>query len=179
MMTEEDKVTSASEPKMQTAFKTGTPILFLRPDDTLSSGPKDQALVPVVRVSIRPAFLHDKFNGDPTVDAIDALALIDTGADYQYMDSDFARRHGFLSDEETLVQGATNSSQQKVHPALFKLSDYAGYPTQAADFTSAPLRENGRKYDLILGMRFLSNGTLTMDFGSMRFHFALTGQSDK
>lgn len=172
-------MTSASEPGMQVAPLAGTPILFLRPDDTLSSGPKDQALVPVIRVSIRPAFLHDKFSGDPAVDAIDALALIDTGADYQYMDRDFASRHGFLSDRETLVQGSTNSSQQKVHPALFKLSDYAGHPTQAADFTSAPLRENGRKYDLILGMRFLSHGTLTMDFGSMLFRFELTGQANK
>lgn len=172
-------MTSASEPKKQGAPLAGTPILFLRPDDTLSTGPMDQALVPVVRVSIRPAFLHDKFTGDPAVGAIDALALIDTGADYQYIDKDFAERHGFLSDREAVVQGSTNSSQQKIHPGLFKLSDYAGYPTQAADFTSAPLRENGRKYDLILGMRFLSHGTLTMDFGSMRFHFALTGQSDK
>ena len=172
-------MTSAKEPKIQQTPLAGTPILFLRPDDSLSTGPKDQALVPVLRVSIRPAYLHDRLNGDPAVDAIDALALVDTGADYQFIDEDFAKRYGFLSDREILVQGPTHSSLHKAHPALFKLSDYPGYPTQAADFTSTPLRQNGRKYDLILGMRFLSHGTLTMDFSSMLFHFVLTGQSDK
>ncbi|MGE8461931.1 MAG: retropepsin-like aspartic protease [Pseudomonas capeferrum] len=167
------------EQQMKKLPVAGAPILFLRPDDTLSTGPMDQALVPVVRISIRPAFLHDKFKADPALEAIDALALIDTGADYQYIDKDFAERHGFLSERDALVQGSTNSSQQKVHPGLFKLSDYDGYPTQAADFTSAPLRENGRKYDLILGMRFLSHGSLTMDFGSMLFHFELTSQPNK
>ncbi len=172
-------MTSASELDLATDFFGGAPILFLRPDGTLASGPRDQALVPVVRVSIRPAFLHDRYKGDSSLDAIDVLALIDTGADYQYIDEDFAQKHGFLSDQTTMVQGATHSSEQKVHPGLFRLSDYPEYPTQATDFTSASLRKNGRQYDVILGMRFLSHGKLTMDFESMRFCFKLTGKPNK
>lgn len=168
-------MTSAVELNPNTMPLAGTPILFLRPDGTLASTPMDQAMVPVLRVSIRPAFLHDKFNADPTLDAITALALVDTGADYQYIDEDFAEHHGFKSNQTTIVQGATHSSEQKVHPALFALADYQGYPTLAADFTSSPLRRNGRQFDLILGMRFLSNGRLTMDFDSMLFRFTLTG----
>ncbi|WP_143515087.1 MULTISPECIES: retropepsin-like aspartic protease [unclassified Pseudomonas] len=172
-------MTSASEINLSTPHLAGTPILFLRPDGSLVSGPMDEGLVPVLRVSIRPAFLHDTMNADPTLDAITALALVDTGADYQYIDEDFAERHGFSSNQTTVVQGATHTSEQKVHPALFALADYLGHPTHAADFTSSPLRRNGRRYDLILGMRFLSHGTLTMDFSSMHFHFVLTGQPNK
>lgn len=172
-------MTSAIERNQNTMPQAGTPILFLRPDGTLSSTPMDQALVPVLRVSIRPAFLYDKLNSDPTLDSITVLALVDTGADYQYIDVDFAERHGFASNQTTFVQGATHSSEQKVHPALFALADYHGHPTLAADFTSTPLRRNGRQFDLVLGMRFLSNGTLTMDFSKMLFHFVLTGQSKK
>jgi predicted aspartyl protease len=164
---------------MKHALSNGAPIYFLRPDNTLSATPWDQGLIPVVRVSIRPAYLHDRSSSDPSLESIDAIALIDTGADYVYIDEDFATRYNFQSDSTMDVQGATGTTHQKVHPALFKLVEETNHPTMAAEFTSAPLRRNGRRYDIVLGMRLLSNGVLVMDFDSGVYRFEFTGQPNK
>ncbi|MDI3371652.1 retropepsin-like aspartic protease [Pseudomonas sp. V104_10] len=161
------------------AIKGGSPVFFLRPDLTLSPTAQDNQIIPVVRVSIRPAYLDDRLNADPSKEAIDALALIDTGADLVYIDEDFAKQHGFETNETATVSGATSTQQQAIYPALFKLRDDVMHPTQAAAFTSAPLRRNGRQYDLILGMQMLSNGILVMDFDSKIFRFEFTTQADK
>lgn len=163
---------------LASAINVGTPVFFLRPDQTLSPTARDHQIVPVVRVSIRPAFLDDRFKSDPSKEAIDALALIDTGADLLYIDENFALQHGFETNESATVSGATSTQQQAVYPALFKLCDDSGHRTQAALFTSAPLRQNGRKYDLILGMQLLSNGVLVMDFDSHTYRFEFTTQAN-
>ncbi|WP_223507834.1 MULTISPECIES: retropepsin-like aspartic protease [unclassified Pseudomonas] len=172
-------MTLIPEENLRDTTTQGAPIYFLRPDQTLALTPLDNALVPVVQISIRPAFLENKFEADPSKEAVNALALIDTGADYVYIDEDFAERNGFLSNADITVSGGTASSRQKVHPALFKLPDEVRHPTQAADFISAPLRKNGRKYDVILGMQLLSNGALIMDFGSNVFRFELNSKPNK
>jgi len=179
--TSREKVMTTTEvsSSLATKIKAGTPVYFLRPDQTLSPTARDNQIIPVVRVSIRPAFLDDRFNADPSKEAIDALALIDTGADLLYIDEDFALQHGFETNETATVSGATSTQQQAVYPALFKLCDDTGHHTQAALFTSAPLRQNGRKYDLILGMQLLSNGVLVMDFDSNTFRFEFTTKPNK
>ncbi|WP_225806685.1 pepsin/retropepsin-like aspartic protease family protein [Pseudomonas fulva] len=123
--------------------------------------------------------MEDRLKSDPSKEAIDALALIDTGADLLYIDEDFASQHGFATNESATVSGATSTQQQAVYPALFKLCDDTGHSTQGALFTSAPLRQNGRKYDLILGMQLLSNGILVMDFDSNTFRFEFTTKLDE
>ncbi len=172
-------MTSKTQESLEHVTAQGAPIFFLRPDGSLATAPMDYDLVPVVRISIRPAFLEDRFNSDPSLESIDAIALVDTGADHVFIDEDFAARHGFLSDSTSTVQGATSTTIQKVHPALFKLPDEINHPTMSAEFTSSPLRRNGRKYDVVLGMRLLSRGVLVMDFRSGVFRFEFTGQSNK
>lgn len=172
-------MTAILDENLQHATAKGAPIYFLRPDGALASTPMDDALIPVVRISIRPAFLEDKLSSDPSVDSIDAIALVDTGADHVFIDEDFAERHGFLSNETATVHGATSTTQQKIHPALFKLPEEAGHHTQAANFTSSPLRRNGRKYDVVLGMKLMSNGVLVMDFKSGVYRFEFTNHPKK
>lgn len=161
------------------AIKAGAPIFFLRPDQTLSTTACDNQITPVVRVSIRPAFLDDRFNADTSKEAIDALALIDTGADLVYIDEDFAVRHGFETNQSATVSGVNSTRVEAAYPALFKLCDDTNHYTQAGLFISSPLRRNGRKYDLILGMQLLSNGVLVMDFDSHTYRFEFTTQANK
>ncbi|WP_162884843.1 retropepsin-like aspartic protease [Pseudomonas syringae] len=170
---------STTQESLEHATTRGAPIFFLQPDGALASAPMNSDLIPVVRISIRPAFLDDRFKSDPSMESIDAIALVDTGADHVYMDEDFAACHRFLSDSTSTVHGATGTTLQKVHPALFKLADEASHPTMAAEFTSAPLRRNGRNYDIVLGMRLLSHGVLVMDFRSGIYRFEFTGQSNE
>lgn len=178
-LSEQDMTINDSNRSLASAFTKGSPILFLNSDHSLSSKPAENGLIPVVRVSIRPAFLAERFKADPNRDPIDVLALIDTGADLVYIDHEFAVQNGFETNETAMVSGATGTQQQNVYPALFKLCDDAEHPTQAALFTSAPLRKNGRNYDLILGMQLLSNGVLIMDFDSHTYRFQFTTQADK
>lgn len=176
-----EKVMTTTEAgaSIEGAIKAGAPVFFLRPDQTLSSTARDNQIIPVVRVSIRPAFLNDRLKADSSREAIDALALIDTGADLMYIDEDFAVQHGFETNETATVSGATGTRQQAAYPALFKLCDDTKHYTQAALFTSSPLRKNGRKFDLILGMQLLSNGVLIMDFDSHTYRFEFTTKLDK
>ncbi len=164
---------------LETGIPKGSPILFLRPDQTLSPTPRDNAIVPVVRVSIRPALLDDQLSADLTREPVDALALIDTGADYLLIDEGFAELHGFQTNETAMVKGSTHTREQQKYPALFKLSDDTHLVTRAGIFTSIPLRKNGHSFDVVLGMQLLSNGILVMDFDSNTFRFEFTTKPDK
>jgi len=96
-----------------------------------------------------------------------------------YLDSEFAERNGFQSNRTATVFSASATTQEKVYPALFELPESASHYLQTAEFISSPLRQNGRKYDAILGMQLLSNGILTMDFDSMIFRFEFTTKPNK
>lgn len=172
---------TASDTKqtLETITPKGSPIFFLQPDQTLSPHPRDHSVVPVVRVSIRPALLADHLTADPERKPVDALALIDTGADYLLIDQAFADQHGFQSNSATTVRSSNGSREQKKYPGLFKLSDGSHQVTHAATLTSVPLRENGHNFDVILGMQFLSNGILVMDFDSNTFRFEFTTKPNK
>jgi len=113
----------------------------------------------------------------PGTEETTLYALLDTGADMVYIDKAFAEQQGFLSNTTALVQGASLTSTEKVYKALFKLCDLKSHNTQAADFTSAPLRENGRKFDVIVGMQLLSNGMLVLDFDSGVYRFNFTSKT--
>jgi len=105
--------------------------------------------------------------------------LIDTGAEGVYIDEDFAKRNGFLSEKTMTVYSAAATTTEPVYPALFELSESSSHYRQFAEFTSVPLRKNGRQYDAVLGMQLLSNGVLVMDFDSHTYRFEFTTQANK
>lgn len=123
---------------------------------------------PVIKVSIRPAYGDDKMHG-PDVEPQDVYALIDTGADSYYIDSQFAELNGYHCTGTASVAGATGILEGKIHPGLIKLTDLPRHGTFSAVFLAAPLRLTGRKYDLVLGMDFLSYCNLNIDFFTSSF----------
>ena len=172
-------MTYQSGPATTSEMADGAQILFMKHDGSVTAEPFDP-IIPVLRLSIRPAALENTFTSAPGTDHIIVNALIDTGADGVFIDEEFAERHGFLSSGTTIVQSASHTSMQSVYPALFQLvDDAAGHYTQAASFTSSPLRKNGRKYDVVLGTLFLCNGSLVMDFPSRIFRFEFATKPDK
>jgi hypothetical protein len=171
---QEIQLKSQTVENLNSLMANGAQISFLRPDGSLSAIPDHCPLTPVIRVSIRPASLENPKSALLGTEETTLYALLDTGADLVYIDKYFAERHGYLSNSTAMVQGASLTSEEKIYKALFKLCDLKSHSTQSADFTSAPLRENGRKFDVIVGMQLLSNGMLVMDFDSGVYRFNFT-----
>ena len=105
----------------------------------------------------------------PDIEPQEVYALIDTGADSFYIDSKFAELNSYHCIGTTSIEGATGILEGKTYPGLIKLTDLPGLGTHAADLHSTPLRETGRKYDLVLGMDFLSHCSLNLDFFTSTF----------
>ena len=157
----------------------GAPIHFLQEGERLTETAERHPVIPVITISIQPADPSNPFNSLPGSKRFNITALVDTGADGVYLDSDFAERNGFQSNRTATVFSASATTQEKVYPTLFELPESASHFLQTADFVASPLRKNGRKYDAILGMQLLSNGILTMDFDSKVFRFEFTTKANK
>lgn len=157
----------------------GAPLYFLQDDERLTATAQREPVIPVIKISLQPADLSNRFNSITGSKRLTVTALIDTGADGMYIDSDFAERNGFQSSHTATVSSASLTREEKVYPALFQLPDSSSHSLQTANFIASPLRANGRKYDAILGMMFLSNGILTMDFDSHIYRFEYTTKPNK
>ena len=157
----------------------GAPIYFLQQGDRLSDTAERNPIIPVVRILLQPALPSKPFDPIPGTPLLEITALIDTGAEGVYIDEDFARQHGFLSERTMTIHSASATTIEPVYPALFILQGSSTHFKQAAEFASVPLRKNGRRYDAILGMQFLSNGVLVMDFDSRTYRFEFTTQANK
>ncbi|WP_047933876.1 retropepsin-like aspartic protease [Pseudomonas putida] len=157
----------------------GAPIYFLQQGDQLTETAERSPITPVVRILLQPALPSSPFDPIPGAPLHEMTALIDTGAEGVYIDEDFANQNGFLSERTMTVHSASATTIEPVYPALFILQGSSTHYKQAAEFTSVPLRKNGRHYDAILGMQFLSNGVLVMDFDSHTYRFEFTTQANK
>jgi hypothetical protein len=96
-------------------------------------------------------------------------ALVDTGADKNYIDIEFSKRLGLKPKGTTIVQGATASEE------LPYFEDYiylvGANQVITGEFAGANLIANGRHYPLIIGSEILLQGVLTLDRWSMTFVF--------
>ncbi|NIE72989.1 retroviral-like aspartic protease [Pantoea sp. Ap-967] len=157
----------------------GAPINFLQPGETITNLPVSQPTIPVVRMVMQPALPSSPSHEVPGSNRYEITALIDTGAAGVYIDEDFAKQHGFISERTTTVHSAAATTIEPVYPALFELPESSSHYRQSAEFVSVPLRKHGRSYDAVLGMQFLSNGILLMDFDSNTFRFEFTTKPNK
>lgn len=157
----------------------GAPIHFLQEGERLSDTAERAPIIPVIRISILPALPSSPNIAVPGTSPLEVTALIDTGAEGVYIDEDFAKQNGFLSEKTMTVYSAAATTIEPVYPALFELPESSSHYRQFAEFTSVPLRKNGRQYDAVLGMQLLSNGVLVMDFDSHTYRFEFTTQANK
>ncbi len=170
-----EEVPVSKEPRLPE----GAPIYFVQPGERITNLPVSEPTIPVIRMVIQPAIPSSPFQEVPGSGRFEITALIDTGATGVYIDEDFAKQCGFLSERTMTVHSAASTTIEPVYPALFELPESSSHYKQSAEFTSVPLRRHGREYHAILGMQFLSNGILFMDFDSNTFRFEFTTKPDK
>lgn len=147
-------------------------IFFMSKSGSVHEHPSEGRFTPVVPI----ALAHTNAIRTPPIPERDFWnrinwALIDTGAEENYIDEAAAERLDIpeVAGTNVLVQGATSSRPGKVHTAPIVLM--GSRHTFYTNLTSTPLAQNGRKYSVILGMRFLKQGRLILDFGKSRFEF--------
>lgn len=134
-------------------------IEFMNKDGEVSNTPIGD---PVIRIYIQPAKLentHSTVAGStPTM----IYALIDTGADGLYLDETLATNFGYLKQDERRVLGGTATINSWTTPAIFSIGDkpklYGG------SFTIAPLAQNGRTYQALMGTDFIRLCNLLMNY---------------
>ncbi|MFC4734091.1 retropepsin-like aspartic protease [Salipiger abyssi] len=147
-------------------------IFFMDDSGKVNERPSEGCFKPVVPIalahtnalSIQPTPKHnfsDRFD----------WALIDTGADENFIDDAAAARLDIpeVAGTSAIVRGATATHPGKIHTAPIIL--IGSKHTFYTNLTTAPLSQNGRKYSVILGIRFLKQGRLLLDFEKSRFEF--------
>ena len=142
-------------------------IKFISPiDGSVSDAPKEHA-IPVVPLTIWPSSPKDINVYTPNGLKADAYALIDTGADLCYVDSDFADNLQLPIADKATVSGATSTIETTVRHAVISFTeDKRAFSTE---LTSVPLISNGRKFQVVFGMQLIKMGSLTIDFSNNIF----------
>jgi hypothetical protein len=100
------------------------------------------------------------------------VALIDTGADQNYVDPLLIRKHSCPETQKLTAHGATSSIPSAMHAAnLFFRQN--GHAFQMG-FIGVPLLANGRPYPIVLGRRFLQLYALTFNIAEGIFRLQPT-----
>ncbi|MBN9890096.1 retroviral-like aspartic protease [Pelagibaca abyssi] len=87
-------------------------------------------------------------------------ALVDTGADHNYIDTALAEKLGVVPTQTVQVSGATSTTAGKIIDApLFLIGSRTICDNE---FITADLRDNGRMYDVVIGRTILYQRTLLM-----------------
>lgn len=145
---------------------TGSRILFLQSNGSLTIEPIEEIIIPVIEVSIRRCDPEDPLREPPETEFSKVIALVDTGATGIYIDEDCAIRLGLIPHPtyRSTIQSATTTAEAAVYYAQIFLHNNNHQNIQATQMYPVPLRKNGRAYDLVLGMNLISNGKLIIDF---------------
>lgn len=96
-------------------------------------------------------------------------ALVDTGADKNYIDVEFSKRLGLKPKGTLTVQGATATEELPYFEDYIYLVGAKQIVT--GEFASAKLLANGRHYPLVIGSELLLQGVLILDRWSGTFIF--------
>ncbi len=142
-------------------------IKFLQADGTTSNDP---AGIPVVDVALE-VDRSSEANSGRVFWLQKCLALIDTGADHNYVEETFSLPKNWTLLGTARVEGATSTVQGRHYKAEIMLTETLLAFT--SNFFTTPLRKNNRKYDVVLGRLFLSQGKLVMDYPKQLFFFEL------
>ncbi|EQB8059079.1 retropepsin-like aspartic protease [Enterobacter hormaechei] len=135
-------------------------------DGSVSDTPTEHA-IPVVPLTVWPSSPKDINVYKPNGLKAGAYALIDTGADLCYVDSDFADNLKLPVAEKTTVSGATSTIETTVRHAVISFTE--DERVFSTELTSVPLISNGRKFQVVFGMQLIKMGALTMDFSNQVF----------
>lgn len=143
-------------------------------DGSVSNSPDG---TPVVRAALihepetiaqaRSTGIPQAFKRTPKI----VYALVDTGADYNYADSDLIAHAGCPKLGTSVLQGATSTTDTTWHSAQIWFPDIERLVD--TDVFATPLSENGRKYPLVIGMLTLKTGRLVLDFPNKVFRLYL------
>lgn len=85
--------------------------------------------------------------------AINAVAMIDTGANGIFVDSGFIQRIGAAPIRGDTIHGATGAMATEVFNLAFRIPEM---PELQSECFATPLRQNRRGYDVVLGRSVLS-----------------------
>jgi hypothetical protein len=144
------------------------PIFFRSKDGQSLVAPSYKA-VPIVRVVFRLDTEHDQGKLGRIVSGYNEIdALVDTGADLNFADPALLASAGTTAHQSGTVSGATSTAPSTMHLAHLFFPQI-GWQV-GTDFMATPLRAQGRKYDLVLGLLLLQLGTLHMDFKRNEFY---------
>ncbi|WP_223504233.1 retropepsin-like aspartic protease [Pseudomonas sp. GL-RE-29] len=128
---------------------------------------------PVVLVTVQAACIKNRAEPEYGSVPTRTYALIDTGAEGMLIDETLASSTGFHQGRAVHVQGATSTMKTFARPGLFSLE--GGTHRYSGNFVATPLKENGCRYLVIIGMDFISKGALTLDFKNRVFKLAVGG----
>lgn len=140
------------------------PLSFVRSDGSIQPRPPGR---PVVRITVPRDFKSDPESGRITAawsgdSWRETWALVDTGADYNIIDEDFATRCNLTSIGTINLNSVTTSIRKPLFTMPVYLNDHDRF-LLGGEFISSPLRGTQQKYDIILGMNFLERSILRLD----------------
>ncbi len=139
---------------------------FMEPDGTIHDSPVERG-APVIKI-----YIHNRHNPSITVPQIsEAYAMVDTGADFLYIDEDHCRRFLLPQIASTQLQGATLTTQSSVHEIELSFSVHGRI--YRSSITSAPLNVNHRPYQLVIGMSAIVQGSLVIDRNKKLYQLTL------
>ena len=136
-------------------------IKFMSPDGKTLEDRPDCHTIPIIKLLIRAGTKYNLYNPLPGGEVANVLALIDTGADDCYVDEAFANRLLMPEIGKTELMGATSTIESGVVNTQIKFSN--SEEMFGTTMIKTPLRANGRKYDVIIGMKIIKLGALIMD----------------
>lgn len=138
------------------------PIRFLTAHGTLEHRPTSARDVPVVECAL-PHTVADggsviRWDGPAWRQG---WAMVDTGADHCYIDDGLISKLGVAPKSPATIFGATATINGGVYSQpLFLI---ASRTICNMGILNAPLRANGRKFDIVIGRSLINQGHLLMD----------------
>ena len=142
-------------------------IKFLNENGTLSDLPLELDKVPVVEV-----YMEQTLPDGSVINAGQAIALVDTGADHFAIDRNFAEKFGFIPAGTTSPSGVGGFIENaNYYDLTWRITTNAGEKVFKSRFVAVQLMETGRKYQAIFGMSFIHKGRLIMDSKTSEYLF--------
>ena len=153
------------------------PVRFMGRDGVVRDEPTGERDNPVVLVALphtvtphESGRLHLQWGG-PGNDWRIMWALIDTGADMTYVDTDVALRSGLPHHQVTQVSGATGTIPSFSIWAHLSLCGTPGF--LEAELIATPLYASGRRYGAVLGMSTILASRLVIDGRGREFYLEI------